>query len=87
MLAILYTASARKEKTLVVSRRVGGGKAAQKSQGKKGGAKGGARAVKLVDRRLKKDKRAMQRLQGKGGKKGGKGRKKPAAKGRTSKKR
>lgn len=80
-------ATARKEKTLVIARRVGGGKAAQKSQGKNRGSKSGGRAVKLVDRRLKKDKRAMQRLQGKSGKKGGKAGKKPAAKGRKSKKR
>ncbi|OEH76315.1 FTSJ-like methyltransferase domain-containing protein [Cyclospora cayetanensis] len=55
-------ATARKEKALVVSRRVGGGKATQKAQG----GKGGARAVKLVDRRLKKDKRAMLKAQAKG---------------------
>ncbi|KAL8427656.1 hypothetical protein Efla_007075 [Eimeria flavescens] len=60
-------ATARKQKALVISRRVGGGKAAQKSQGKLGS---GTRGVKFVDRRLKKDKRAQQRLQGKGGRKG-----------------
>ncbi|KAL8276037.1 hypothetical protein Esti_000031 [Eimeria stiedai] len=60
-------ATATKQKSLVVSRRVGGGKAAQKTQGK---ARGGSRGVKFVDRRLKKDKRAALRQQKKGGRKG-----------------
>ena len=71
----MCTATARREKCVVISRRVGGGKAAQKTQ-PKGGA---SRGIKLVDRRLKKDKRAMQRAQ-KNGKKGARKAKKAGGK-------
>ncbi|EPR58015.1 ribosomal RNA large subunit methyltransferase J protein [Toxoplasma gondii GT1] len=50
-------AEEKRGKDYVVTRRVGGGKLAQKKAGKKGG---GNNRVKLVDRRLKKDKRAMK---------------------------
>ncbi|PFH31774.1 ribosomal RNA large subunit methyltransferase J protein [Besnoitia besnoiti] len=62
-------AEGKRDKDYVVSRRVGGGKMAQKKAGKKGD---GNNKVKLVDRRLKKDKRAMKAaMKKKGGKRGG----------------
>ncbi|KEP62484.1 UNVERIFIED_CONTAM: ribosomal RNA large subunit methyltransferase J protein [Hammondia hammondi] len=62
-------AEEKRGKDYVVTRRVGGGKLAQKKAGKKGG---GNNRVKLVDRRLKKDKRAMKAaMKKKGGKRRG----------------
>lgn len=59
----------KRDKAYVVTRRVGGGKMAQKKGGKKKG--GGNDKVKLVDRRLKKDKRGLKAAQKKRAKKGG----------------
>ncbi|CBZ49804.1 putative ftsJ-like methyltransferase domain-containing protein [Neospora caninum Liverpool] len=61
-------ADGKRGKDYVVTRRVGGGKLAQKKAGKKGD---GNNRVKLVDRRLKKDKRAMKAaMKKRGGKRG-----------------